>query len=69
MRKIKDQGLTMQIPLKFGVTTISEIYNDRWKIEMFFKALKQNLKVKTFVGISENSLYIRIWTPLGQSVE
>jgi IS4 transposase len=50
--------------LKFGATTISAIYNDRWQIELFFKALKQNLKVKTFVGTSENALYIQIWTAL-----
>ena len=36
--------------LGFGATTISSIYKDRWQIELFFKALKQNLKVKTFVG-------------------
>ena len=50
--------------LKFGPTTISAIYKDRWQIELFFKALKQNLKVKTFVGTSENALYIQIWTAL-----
>jgi hypothetical protein len=50
--------------LEFGATTISEIYKDRWQIELFFKALKQNLKVKTFVGTSENALYIQIWTAL-----
>ena len=32
--------------------------------QLFFKALKQNLKVKTFVGTSENALYIQIWTAL-----
>lgn len=48
----------------FGATTISEIYKDRWEIELFFKALKQNLKVKTFVGTSENALRIQIWTAL-----
>ena len=48
----------------FGATTISSIYKDRWQIELFFKALKQNLKVKTFVGTSENALYIQIWTAL-----
>ena len=37
---------------------------DRWQIEQFFKDLKQNLKVKTFVGTSENALYIQIWTAL-----
>jgi hypothetical protein len=50
--------------LKFGPNTISSIYKDRWQIELFFKALKQNLKIKTFVGTSENALYIQIWTAL-----
>lgn len=50
--------------LEFGATTISAIYKDRWQIELFFKALKQNLKVKTFVGTSENALFIQIWTAL-----
>jgi hypothetical protein len=50
--------------LEFGATTISAIYKDRWKIELFFKNLKQNLKVKTFVGTSENALFIQIWTAL-----
>ena len=50
--------------LDFGATTISAIYKDRWKIELFFKALKQNLKVKTFVGTTENALRIQIWTAL-----
>ena len=50
--------------LEFGATTISAIYKDRWQIELFFKALKQNLKVKTFVGTTENALRIQIWTAL-----
>jgi uncharacterized protein DUF4372/DDE family transposase len=50
--------------LEFGATTISAIYRDRWQIELFFKALKQNLKVKTFVGTSANALRIQIWTAL-----
>lgn len=50
--------------LDFGATTISEIYKERWQIEIFFKVLKQNLKVKTFVGTTENALYIQIWTAL-----
>ena len=48
----------------FGATTIASIYKDRWEIELFFKALKQNLKVKTFIGTSENALRIQIWTAL-----
>jgi hypothetical protein len=50
--------------LRFGATTIAAIYKDRWEIELFFKALKQNLKVKSFVGTSENALRIQIWTAL-----
>ncbi len=50
--------------LDFGATTIADIYKERWQIELFFKALKQNLKVKTFVGTSENALRIQIWTAL-----
>jgi hypothetical protein len=49
---------------EFAASTIGAIYKDRWQIELFFKALKQNLKVKTFVGTSENALYIQIWTAL-----
>jgi hypothetical protein len=48
----------------FGATTIAAIYKERWQIELFFKALKQNLTVKTFVGTSENALRIQIWTAL-----
>jgi hypothetical protein len=50
--------------LHFGSTTIAAIYKDRWEIELFFKALKQNLKVKSFVGTSQNALRIQIWTAL-----
>jgi hypothetical protein len=50
--------------LDFGSTTIARIYKDRWQIELFFKALKQNLKIKTFVGTSSNALRIQIWTAL-----
>ena len=50
--------------MEFGSTTVAAIYKERWKIELFFKALKQNLTVKTFVGTSENALRIQIWTAL-----
>jgi hypothetical protein len=50
--------------LTFGATTLADIYKERWQIELFFKALKQNLKIKTFVGASENALRIQIWTAL-----
>jgi hypothetical protein len=50
--------------LGFGASTIADIYRQRWQIEVFFKTLKQNLKIKTFVGTSENALLIQIWTAL-----
>jgi hypothetical protein len=50
--------------LKFGATTIARIYKERWQIELFFKALKQLLKIKTFVGTSANALKTQIWTAL-----
>jgi len=50
--------------LDFGATTIADIYKERWQIELFFKALKQNLRVKSFVGTTENALRIQIWTAL-----
>lgn len=44
--------------------TIAEIYKQRWQIEFFFKAIKQNLRIKTFVGTSANAVKIQIWTAL-----
>jgi hypothetical protein len=37
---------------------------DRWAVELFFKALKQNLKIKTFVGTTANAVKIQVWTAL-----
>jgi hypothetical protein len=50
--------------LDFAASTIAKIYRDRWQIEIFFKALKQSLRVKTFVGTSANALRTQIWTAL-----
>ena len=50
--------------LEFAASTIAAIYRERWQIELFFKALKQNLKIKTFVGTSANAVRIQIWTAL-----
>src|SRR5436309_11950416 len=50
--------------LGFGATTIAAIYKDRWKVELFFKAIKQNLKIKTFLGTSANAVHTQIWTAL-----
>jgi len=50
--------------LDFGATTIARIYKERWQIELFFKSLKQLLRVRTFVGTSANALKTQIWTAL-----
>lgn len=50
--------------LHFSARTIADIYRERWKIEVFFRMLKQTLRVKTFVGTSANALKIQIWTAL-----
>jgi hypothetical protein len=50
--------------LELGASTIAKIYKERWMIEVFFKTLKQTLKVKTFIGTSENALRIQIWTAM-----
>jgi hypothetical protein len=47
-----------------GASTVAAIYKDRWAVELFFKALKQNLKIKTFVGTSANAVHTQIWTAL-----
>jgi IS4 transposase len=50
--------------LRLAASTIDRIYRERWQIETFFKSLKQLLKIKTFVGTSENAVLTQIWTAL-----
>ena len=47
----------------FGLSakTIAEIYKSRWQVELFFKWIKQHLKVKSFVGTSRNAVMTQIW--------
>lgn len=49
---------------KLSASTIAAIYKDRWQIELFFKAIKQNMKIKTFVGTTANAVRTQIWTAL-----
>lgn len=44
--------------------TVAELYKERWQIELFFKWIKQNLKVKTFLGTSENAVLTQLWIAL-----
>jgi len=41
--------------------TITKLYKCRWQVELFFKWIKQNLRIKTFYGTSENAVYTQIW--------
>ncbi len=50
--------------LELSAMTVAAIYKERWQIELLFKALKQNLRIKTFVGTSANALKTQIWTAL-----
>jgi Transposase DDE domain/Domain of unknown function (DUF4372) len=50
--------------LKLAASTIAAIYKERWQIELFFKALKQSLRIRTFVGTTENAVQTQIWTAL-----
>ena len=44
--------------------TIADIYKERWRIELFFKWVKQNLKIKTFLGTSANAVMTQVWVAL-----
>ena len=50
--------------LDLSAATVAAVYKDRWQIELLFKALKQNLRIKTFVGTTANALKTQIWTAL-----
>ena len=66
MRSVNEQQIVLLTNLfhHLGFTTVAAIYKERWKIELFFKALKKNLTGKSFVGTSENAPGIQIWTAL-----
>ena len=44
--------------------TIADIYKERWKIELFFKWIKQNLKIKRFIGTSKNAVLSQVWVAM-----
>jgi len=50
--------------MTLSASTIADIYKDRWQIEIFFKLIKQNLRIKSFVGSSANAVWIQIWTAM-----
>ena len=50
--------------LAWQARTIADLYKKRWDIELFFKAIKQNLQIKTFIGTSENAVKAQIYIAL-----
>lgn len=50
----------LDIPAK----TVADLYKERWQIELFFKWIKQNLKVKSFLGTSKNAVKTQLWIAL-----
>lgn len=47
--------------MEYEALTISELYRERWNVELFFKWIKQHLHIKSFYGTSENAIYLQIW--------
>jgi hypothetical protein len=50
--------------LQWSPVTVASVYKDRWQIELFFKAMKQNLKIKRFYGNSKNAVMTQVWIAL-----
>jgi IS4 transposase len=50
-----------ELPLSLPAETIAELYRSRWRVELFFKWIKQNLRIKAFYGTSENAVKTQIW--------
>jgi len=50
--------------LKLAAKTIAGIYKSRWQIELFFKWIKQNLKIKSFLGTSPNAVLTQVWVAM-----
>jgi len=50
--------------LDLSALEVAELYRRRWQVELFFKWIKQNLKIKAFYGTSKNAVLIQIWTAL-----
>ena len=47
--------------MQWKAATVGELYRRRWQVEVFFKSVKQNLQIKTFIGTSENACKSQIW--------
>src|SRR5215470_10065140 len=62
-----DDGQRLQFltnHMQLCAATIADIYKDRWQIEVFFKLIKQNLRIKSFIGSSANAVWTQIWAAM-----
>ena len=50
--------------MDWAPTTVASVYKDRWQIEIFFKMMKQNLKIKSFLGTTRNAMLSQIWVAM-----
>jgi hypothetical protein len=63
-RKKKKRITLLTNNLKWSAATVAGVYKERWQIELFFKAIKQNLKIKRFYGNTKNAVMSQIWIAL-----
>ena len=52
----------MLIAFRLPALTIATIYRSRWDIELFFRWVKQHLRIKSFYGVTENAVHVQLWT-------
>jgi hypothetical protein len=60
-------GQTIEVitnQMSWTANTITELYRARWEVEIFFRDIKQQLHIKSFIGTSQNAVMIQIWTAL-----
>ena len=65
--KDPDTGKYIQLltnQMSWSAKTVAAVYKDRWQIEIFFKTMKQNLKIKSFLGTSKNAILSQIWVAM-----
>ena len=63
---VNSRSLSRMIQDNFSLApaTIAAIYKARWQIELFFKWIKQNLKIKSFLGTSQNAVLTQVWVAM-----
>ena len=62
--KTKKRIVILTNNLQWSAGTVAAVYKERWQIELFFKAIKQNLKIKRFYGNSRNAVMTQVWIAL-----